>query len=241
MDANARIASVGHGGSYESGLSETAVITADALDGVIEALTEGALIIVPTRRWYMLCALSTFKDTARRIFAAKARPRSKGLMLAVRDKRAATEICALSPAALALADSFWPGDLLIRARWRNRCAVYMGDGVDESSVLVGVPDGVMHQLVLRLNAPLLAASANISTEAMLSTPPAISVNECLAFTAVSSEKIALIVDGGIAPLCEHATIVDATSSNVVIERHGVIHERAIVTALEYSINPNIQS
>lgn len=49
------------------------------------------------------------------------------------------------------------------------------------------------------------------------------------FVAEAGIEVAYCVDGGVCPL--HLTVIDCTSSEAVLVRSGVVHERAIKEAL----------
>ncbi|MGH3871660.1 MAG: Sua5/YciO/YrdC/YwlC family protein [Pseudonocardiaceae bacterium] len=46
-----------------------------------DAVDAGEIVVLPTRRWYMLCADTTHVEVCRRIFEGKGRPTTKPLAL----------------------------------------------------------------------------------------------------------------------------------------------------------------
>jgi tRNA A37 threonylcarbamoyladenosine synthetase subunit TsaC/SUA5/YrdC len=57
------------------------MIRPDDLDLAIEAIESGELVILPTQRWYMICADASDHEACARIFTGKSRPQSKPLAL----------------------------------------------------------------------------------------------------------------------------------------------------------------
>lgn len=93
--------------------------SSDELASAANAIENGALVVVPTRRWYMLCADASNDNACQRIFTAKSRPSAKPLCLVVPSLSVASDQFDMSPAAQRLANALWPGDLAMLLRWRD--------------------------------------------------------------------------------------------------------------------------
>ncbi|WP_114797086.1 Sua5/YciO/YrdC/YwlC family protein [Gaiella occulta] len=197
-----------------------------------QALADDELVVAPTARWYMVCGRARCSTTASRIFRAKARPNSKVLMLCLGQPDWAEELFLLTDEARVLAAHFWPGDLLLKLRWRSQSQSALHPGVGEPIALVGVPNDPLGDLARALGEPLVASSANVSGDLdAQGTEPAISVDEARRFVELSSEPIRVVVDGGIAPQARHLTVVDASRERASLEREGTLHPRAVAAAL----------
>jgi L-threonylcarbamoyladenylate synthase len=92
----------------------TATIVPDGEDGrerAVEVLRAGGLVALPTDTVYGIgCKLDAPRGIER-LFEAKNRPPERAIMLLLVDASQASELGVMPPAALALADAFWPGGL----------------------------------------------------------------------------------------------------------------------------------
>src|SRR5579871_2028494 len=97
----------------ESLVSRIEPATAAAIARAAELLRQGALVGFPTETVYGLGADARNGKAVARIFAAKGRPRFNPLIVHVRDADEAERHGLFSPAALKLAEHFWPGALTL--------------------------------------------------------------------------------------------------------------------------------
>ena len=208
------------------------MISSDDLDLAVEAIESGELAILPTRRWYMICANASDHAACARIFTGKARPQSKPLALVLPHADLANDLFVTTPHSRQLASEFWPGDLALFLRWRVSVDGRTHAPVGESHALVTMDPGVLGELARRSSVPIAATTANIS-EVTGSTPagPAITTAEVEQFVADAAIEVAYCVEGGICPLAHHLTIVDCTTADARIVRSGVIHDRAVAAAI----------
>lgn len=208
------------------------LITVDDLDDAVQAVENGKLVILPTRRWYMICANARDSRACDRIFAAKGRAKSKSLAF-VLPHRAATEDCFhMAPYAEQLATAFWPGDLGMILPWRNQELGYAHASVGVPNALVMMDPGPLGELARRSKVPIAATTANVSDPSnTAAVGPAITAAEVQQFVAEAAVDAAYCVDGGVSPLAQHLTIVDCTGTAPMLIRAGVIHERAVQAAI----------
>lgn len=206
------------------------LISPDELELAIEAVAAGSLVVLPTQRWYMICANARDSEACARIFAGKGRPRSKSLAFVLPDMNQVTQLFVMSPQARLLASTFWPGDLGLILPWRDLDVGQNHMSVGVPNALVTVDDGPLGLLALKSPVPIATASANISDKTR-SPGPAITTAGVEQFAIEADLEIAYCVDGGVCPLAQHLTIVDCTAHDSNISRHGVIHERAVRAAL----------
>lgn len=215
------------------------LISPDDLDLAVQAIAAGGLVIVPTRRWYMICANARDQTACERIFAGKARPRSKSLAYVLSEASVADDLFVMTPQAQQLASTFWPGDLAMILRWRNLDVAHQHEPVGVPNALVTMDPGPLGALARLSPVPIAATTANISDISVTaSRGPAITVAEVEDFVAEAQLDVAYYLDGGTCPLAQHMTIVDCTGDAKII-RSGVVHDRAVSVALGVTPKPDV--
>lgn len=208
------------------------IIPPEDLDLVVQALEAGELVVVPTSRWYMICANARDRRICDQIFTGKRRPQSKSLAYVLPDLSIANRLFVMTSAAHRLASAFWPGELAMILRWRDRSWGRRHDAVGSPNALVTLDSGILGELARRSQVPIAATTASISGQTDTDAAgPAITTLEVGEFVTESGLSVAYCIDGGICPLAHHLTIVDCTTSDAVLLRPGVLHERAIRAAL----------
>lgn len=206
------------------------LIRPDELPLAIEALEAGELVVVPTRRWYMICANARDHDACARLYAGKGRPRSKSLAFILPSLVAADDLFIMTPAAIQLATAFWPGDLAMILPWRDSECAEQHQPVGVPNALVTLDPGLLGQLAGRSRVPIAATTANLSDPSK-TLGPAITAAEVEGFVAESELSVAYCIDGGISPLANHLTVVDCTEPQAKITRSGIVHDRAVNAAI----------
>ncbi len=184
----------------------------------LEILRRGGLVAYPTDTVYGLGADATNSDAVKRIFAVKARPLTMALPILVADKemmKAATKN--LPPAAMQLADSFWPGALTLVV---ERSAL-IPDIVtaNASTVAVRIPGHTTPRaLAKELGAPLVGTSANKSGQPSTTTAREVK--------AQLGKEAGYVVTG----LCKggiESTILDLTQRPPKILRTGPVTQEQL--------------
>lgn len=208
------------------------LIQSDDLGIAVQAIEMGELVIVPTRRWYMICANAANHDACGRIFSGKRRPESKSLVYVLPSAAAANELFDLTPRAELLAAAFWPGDLAMILPWRSTSFGEEHPAVGVPNALVTCAPGVLGELAARAQVPIAATTVNVSGDGGPDDAgPAITLAEVTRFSEMTQVDIAICIDGGICPAAHHLTIVDCTMAEARIVRSGVVHDRAINAAM----------
>lgn len=208
------------------------VIQPSDLDLAVEAVGKGDLVVVPTRRWYMICADASNIGACERIFAGKNRPASKALAYVVADADTANRQFLMTPQAARLSDEFWPGNLALILPWREPADGLRHLAVGNPNALVTCAPGILGDLAAGSPVPIAATTANISGGSDTQDPgPAITVGEVLQFVETTGLDVAYCIDGGTCPLANHLTIVDCTRDTAELIRPGVVHKRSIDAAL----------
>ncbi|MCB9534495.1 MAG: threonylcarbamoyl-AMP synthase [Myxococcales bacterium] len=128
--------------------------------GAARALRAGELVGMPTETVYGLAADALDPRAVARVFEAKRRPSFDPLIVHVASLDGARALWRdTPPAALALADAFWPGPLTIVAPRTALVPDLVTSGLD--SVAIRVPAHPVAQALLRAaDTPLAAPSAN---------------------------------------------------------------------------------
>lgn len=202
-----------------------------AIHEAAHALEAGGLVVVPTRRWYMICADATNAAACRSIFEAKQRPLAKSLVLAIPSSDHCERQFLVHHEARLLMDAFWPGDLALLLPWRDEHATARYPSVGAPALVTQSSDA-LGKLAEMAAVPVAATTVNVSVDAHLDAPgPAITVDEVDAFLKLSNVSVSVVVDGGVCPAANHLTIVDCATPEARLVRAGLVHERAVSAAL----------
>jgi L-threonylcarbamoyladenylate synthase len=208
------------------------LIQPDDLALAIEAVEAGERVVLPTHRWYMICANASDADACGRIFAGKRRPTAKSLLYVLPTRDAAADLFKLTPQAERLASNFWPGDLAMILPWRDAAVGKQHQAVGAPHALVTHAPGLPGELAAKARVPIAATTVNVSGDGSTTERgPAITTAEVQQFVDLTGVDVAYCVDGGICPVANHLTIVDCTTQEAELVRSGVVHDRAIEAAL----------
>lgn len=212
------------------------VVDSRDLSLAAHAIEAGELVVVPTRRWYMICADASNAEACASIFRGKRRPGSKSLAFVAPSLQSCEKHFHLGTDARRLATTFWPGDIALLLPWRSseQAARHAAVG---SPALATVSPGVLGQLAVATNVPIAATTANISGDAgPEDRGPAVTLDEVHAFLAASDLAVSVIIDDGVCPAANHMTIVDCSTPEARLVRTGLIHQRAVSAALGREIH-----
>lgn len=182
-------------------------------------LEEGQLVAIPTETVYGLAANAFDENAVRKIYKAKNRPLSDPLIVHCKNLAAVKEIVSeFPPAALLLAEKFWPGPLTLLLPKNELISSLVTAGSD--LVAVRIPN---HPLTLELlhllDFPLAAPSAN--PFGYISPTTAAHVADQL------QGQVAYILDGGPCAVGVESTIVGFEQGRPRIFRQGGIPEELI--------------
>ena len=185
---------------------EPAVIAA-----AVKALRAGQLVVVPTDTVYGVAADPAVPGAEERIFAAKSRDRGKPIPLLVSGLKIVTRCGGLlSPRALRLARTYWPGPLTLVLPCGDRTEGFR------------VPDHPVTLALLKATGGVLrVTSANVSGE------PA--ARDAQAAAAALGESVGLVLDAGPVTLGVESTVVQVAGNDLKILRQGAISEEAIMS------------
>jgi L-threonylcarbamoyladenylate synthase len=178
------------------------------------ALGRGEVVAFPTDTVYGVGAHAFLPEAVARLYAVKERPLALAIPLLLPGSEALESVCEAVPSiAWRLAERFWPGALsLVLPRSGAVPDIVTAGG---PSVAVRVPDHDLVRALCRdLGAPLAATSANRHGQ-----PPLTTAEEVM---AELGDRLALVLDGGLAPGGIPSTVLDLTLSPPAIVRPGPI-------------------
>jgi L-threonylcarbamoyladenylate synthase len=185
-----------------------AIVLKEALD----VLRRGGLIIYPTETSYGLGADFYNKEALAKIYKIKKRDKKNPLPVLVPDLLMATTLVKFSKGARLLAAKYWPGPLTLvlpfkYCRWQGHCDDFLALRVSSHPLA--------SNLVATLGNPLVATSANISSQPNCYTPEAI--RHSFAKAELSPD---LFINAG--PLAVHqpSTLVKFVEEKMTILRQG---------------------
>jgi L-threonylcarbamoyladenylate synthase len=201
-------------------MSSPALVAADDLEPMLEALTAGLIVALPTDTVFGLAGLVD-RAAVGRIFAAKGRPADLALPVLVGRAEQVDQVAsAFEQPAESLARRFWPGALTLVVPARPEVGALVGG----SGTTVGVrwPN---HRLVTELCmtiGPLAVTSANRHGR-----PPCTTATQvCEQFSAT---EVAVVVEGRAEGT--PSTVVDCTGPRPTCVREGALSWAAIIAAL----------
>jgi L-threonylcarbamoyladenylate synthase len=201
---------------------------AKAISRAAGLLREGRLVAFPTETVYGLGADATSDEAVAGVFEAKARPQFNPLIVHVADVAAARRLGRFDPAALTLADAFWPGPLTLVVPRADDCPVSLLASAGLDTLALRVPaHPVAHALLVATGRPVVAPSANPSGR--LSPTAATHVAEGL------GTRVAMILDGGRCAIGIESTIVGVDGNTSVLLRAGAIERAAIEAVLGHAL------
>ena len=203
---------------------KTEIITPREITRALEILNRGGLVAFPTDTVYGLGALAFDGKAVESIYQAKDRPAEKAIPVLIGETDDLQMIASQVPEmARKLAARFWPGPLtlVIPKKPEHPEVVSSTD-----TVAVRIPDHKVARELLRKAGPLAVTSANISSQPSPSTADEV--------YAQLGGRIALIIDGGIAPGGLPSTLVDCTGDKPIILREGPITLDDLLSVLHSS-------
>jgi tRNA threonylcarbamoyl adenosine modification protein (Sua5/YciO/YrdC/YwlC family) len=188
-------------------------------DRLVEALLEGAVVVLPTDTVYGVGALPGDEAAMERLFSVKGRGSDAPIAV----------LCSSVLQALSLVDPschhrvepvagrWWPGPLTLVLPRRDDVELHLGEPT--STVGVRVPDHPLVRAVTERVGPIAVSSANRHGQ-----PTGVTAEE--AVVALGGD-VAVVIDGG--PLSGSAsTVIDATGSEWKVLREGPLPAAEIV-------------
>ena len=186
----------------------------DRIARAAACLRRGGLVAFPTETVYGLGVDALDRDAVRRLFAAKGRPANDPLIVHVSSLDGARPLVAsIPPAAVQLAERFWPGPLTLVMRRSALVPDEVTAGLDTVAIRVpGHP--VARALIDAADLPVAAPSANLFSRP--SPTSAAHVLEDL------RDRIDMIVDAGATHVGLESTVLDLTTGVPTVLRPGAV-------------------
>ena len=187
-----------------------------------EFIRRGDLVAFPTETVYGLGADGLNVEACKKIFSAKGRPSDKPLSLHVAGLEMVSRVAKISAAAEKLFAAFCPGALTIILPKNKIVPDFVTGG--RASVGIRFPaNDVALELINLSGTPIAAPSANLS-----GSPPPKTAQEV--FDNLSG-RVEVILDGGQCQFGVSSTIIDLTTAEPKILRHGAIAAEKILEVL----------
>ena len=198
--------------------------TSEAVAAAGAALRDGALVAFPTETVYGLGADACNGRAVAAIFAAKGRPRFNPLIVHVADIDAVARVGRLTDLGRRLAEALWPGALTLVTAKQAGCPVADLATAGLDTIALRVPAHPVAQALLRAaDRPIAAPSANRSGHVSPTTAAHVEAD--------LGASVAIILDGGPAPIGLESTVVDVTGEEPVVLRLGGLARDSIASVL----------
>jgi L-threonylcarbamoyladenylate synthase len=194
-------------------LKTRTLLAPDGVSTVVEALTSGEPIALPTETVYGLAADALSPEACAKIFEAKSRPLSDPLIIHIPSIDWLPRLTSPTPLALALAEKFWPGPLTMVLPRQSIVPDIVTAGQDTVAVRMSAHP-LFQEVATAFGKPLAAPSANRFGR--------ISPTSAAHVLAELDGRIPFILDGG---ACAHgieSTIVHVSEEGLRILREGPI-------------------
>jgi L-threonylcarbamoyladenylate synthase len=187
---------------------------------VVDLLSDGQLVALPTETVYGLAGDATSDMACARIFEAKGRPRFNPLIVHLPSLAEVERIATLNDAARALASAFWPGPLtmVLPLREGHGLSALVTAGLD--TVAIRLPaHPLMRDVLKAFGGPIAAPSANPSGRISPTT-----ANHVLNGLG---GRIAAVLDGGPCGVGLESTILAPFGTGTRLLREGGLPREAI--------------
>ena len=196
-------------------MTTTYPATTKNIEHAAALLKAGELVAFPTETVYGLGADATNDKAVAAIFAAKERPQFNPLIIHAPSRSDLSGVVDFDERAELLAQKFWPGGLTLILPRAENSAISLLASAGLPTLAVRVPSHpIARKLLAQAACPIAAPSANISGS--ISPTSAAHVAQSL------GDRPAMILDGGSCMVGVESTIIDLSSAQPTILRHGAI-------------------
>lgn len=177
------------------------------------------LVAFPTETLYGLGADARSDTAVRKVFAAKARPAEKALIVLVQNLDEATRYGVFNDQAQSLASAFWPGALTLIVNRREDSGLSAEINPGGATIALRAPgNDIALRLLRAFSGPLTAPSANTSD----ATPPTTAEDVLQGL----GQKIDAVLDGGRCPGSQ-STLIHISENYPQLIREGAISRAEI--------------
>lgn len=209
-------------------------VTATELTRAVATLRAGGLVAFPTETVYGLGADASNETAIKKVFSAKGRPHDHPLIVHIASAAQLSEWARdIPPAAIVLAQNFWPGPLTLILKRANGVSDLVTGGQD--TVAMRVPAHPLAQALLKaFGGGIVGPSANRFGRVSATTAEHVRQE--------FGDAVDCIIDGGACEVGIESTIVDLSGAKPALLRPGIITTAQIESVLGKAlIAPNAQS
>jgi L-threonylcarbamoyladenylate synthase len=195
----------------------------EVLERAAAAIRRGKVVCIPTDALYTLVADPFNLRAVSQVFAAKGREPQRSLPLLISGLMMAEELAGeLTTRFTILARRFWPGPLAIIVPASARIPLKVTGNTGRMTLRHSRSE-VANQLIIMLNQPLVATSANMSGRP--------TCHSGIDVFVTMDGRVDLVLDGG-ACSGEGATTVDITEPAWRVIKSGAVSEKEIAECLQ---------
>jgi L-threonylcarbamoyladenylate synthase len=197
------------------------------LHKTIANLKKGNIVGLPTETVYGLAGNAYFKESIKKIYTLKKRPKFNPLIVHFYDYRGAENDVVLNNNFFKLYKKFCPGPITFILKKKNKSKVHSLVSAKLGTIAVRFPDHkIIRSILKEINFPLAMPSANISS----SVSPVSAEDVADEF----KKKLKLIINGGKCKIGIESTVIDLTVKPVIL-RPGIIEPKLINKILNSKI------
>ena len=200
------------------------------LHKTVKALNKGNITSIPTETVYGLAGNAYSKDSIKRIFKLKGRPKFNPLIVHYYNINQITDDVVVNSNFKKLYKNFCPGPITFILKKKNNSKIHPLVCAKLKTVAIRFPSHKVARSILKnINYPLAMPSANISSN----VSPVCAEDVYDEF----KNKISLIIDGGRSRIGIESTVIDLTDKPCVL-RPGVIDFSKIENILKLKLKKN---
>lgn len=196
-------------------------INDDSIAQAVEAVSDGALIGLPTETVYGLAADATDGEAVAGIFAVKNRPTFNPLISHVTGRSMARKHGRFTPLAEELAEAFWPGPMTLVLPKRGASTIHPLASAGLNTVALRAPaHSAARQVLHGLGRPIAAPSANPSGK--------LSPTRAAHVVLGLGDAVSIVLDGGPCAIGLESTVIEIRGERVVLLREGAVTREDII-------------
>lgn len=189
-------------------------IDIEQIEKIAQEIKKGKIVIFPTETVYGIGTNALDKEACERIFNIKGREKGKPLIVLVSNEAMLEKVAKdIGEVEKKLMEAFWPGALTIILKKQNTIPDVVTAGKDEVSVRM-TSGKLIHLLVEKANAPIVAPSANLAGK-----PTGVNPEEII---KDFEGKADYILDIGEIPSDVTSTLIRVENRKINILREGKI-------------------
>ena len=196
-----------------------------------EILNDNGIVAFPTETVYGLGANAFSKEAVTKLYTIKRRPSFNPLIIHVSSYDMAKEYGVFNELAKTLILKYWPGPLTIIVKKKKSDVVESATARLETIALRCPSNIIAKKLIMELDKPIAAPSANISGKLTCTSPKDVSKK--------LKDSIDALLDGGDTDLGLESTVVDCSIEKPRILRLGNITLNEINSSLGYEITSDL--